>query len=136
MFIIYQATRSILNISCLLLLGSTELWMGKSRSDGLEILGDQKVAPVARGFRVQVKIFSKKCQKTSRLTNYNSTTIKDSFKPEYYSVPQAQVSMILVALETILTLLSMYPREESIPLASVMLLDLLIMMVIVLCSCG
>jgi len=67
MFIIYQATRSILNISCLLLLGSTELWMGKSRSDGLEILGDQKVAPVARGFRVQVKIFSKKYQKTTDL---------------------------------------------------------------------
>ena len=43
-----------------LLLGSTELWMGKSRSDGLEILGDQKVARVARGFRVPVKIFSKK----------------------------------------------------------------------------
>jgi len=59
--------------------------MGKSRSDGLEILGDQKVAPVARGFRVPVKIFSKKCQKTSQLTNYNSTNIKDSFKPEYYS---------------------------------------------------
>jgi len=41
--------------------------MGKSRSDGLEILGDQKVAPVARGFRVQVKIFSKKYQKTTDL---------------------------------------------------------------------
>jgi len=87
MFIIYQATRSILNISCLLLLGSTELWMGKSRSDGLEILGDQKVAPVARGFRVQVKIFSKKYQKTtdlliitqllSRTLSNRSTTVCD-----------------------------------------------------------
>jgi len=45
-----------------------ELKIGKSRSDGLEIRGDQKVARVARGFRVPVKIFSKKCQKTSHTT--------------------------------------------------------------------
>ena len=63
---------------------------GKSKSDGLEILGDQKVAPVARGFRVQ-SVYPRKLQHLLIVCQFVSLSVRHTLihspyvRTEYYS---------------------------------------------------
>ena len=58
---------------------------GKSRSDGLEIRGIKKLHVLPEVLESQLKS-SQKNVKKHHTPLISSTTIKDSFKPEYYSV--------------------------------------------------
>ena len=93
MFIIYQATRSILNISCIAysLAVLSYGWANQGVTDW-RFWGIKKLHELPEVLESQLKS-SQKNLKNHINTLISSTTIKDSFKPEYYSVIQTQKTL-------------------------------------------